>query len=567
MAKAKQKTEPPELILEYDLYSLPSAQHKAGLAGLLLMIDSMETRRKAGDKAMTHVPEVLECTATGAKFRFTSRSMQTLLDDLFDATWEEVEVRSKWPDAKLKRTVDREVKTRDGKTKKEKRYVYDQVVPAARFLQALYPDGNGAWVKLWRNMLWSTLRGKPTTRGVYNERADGRKSSRGKTDWLALQKSAVSRLKGSEVLDDIVGSMFIGAQNVNAEQVPFQGTVEANFLLNFWPIPSLVFAPRRFSVKGEFEDAGYVVAVPEPAHLKDFVEEARDLLRRLDPAVFGYRPRAALIDVPDEGGLEYLYHLSRARVKRKEISYSLSAVEVYHLEKRGNNVKLWAANRIEPETAILTEYESLRQDCRNPLFKYSRIANLLAGGRWHDGMMSPFSSFPWEMFIRNHEKTPRIASFFGLDARRKFAALERSLAEGGKDMNEEQKDDQLARRIYSLIRAYVNQRTEEKSRIKYDDFRNSKDAKGHVQYPQPYREAREKVCSDAFLAMRGRRERDFIEYFAGTICSVPQWLPEDDFIAVSQVLATDWERVKTLSMLALSAQSYLGGGKDEGDKK
>ena len=129
-------------------------------------------------------------------------------------------------------------------------------------------------------------------------------------------------------------------------------------------------------------------------------------------------------------------------------------------------------------------------------------------------------------------------------------------------MTEEQKDDQLARRIYSLIRAYVNQRTEEKSGIKYDDFRNSKDEKGHVQYPPAYREARERVCSDAFLAIRGRRERDFVDYFAGTICSVPQWLPEDDFIAVSQSLSTDWERVKTLSMLALSAQSYLGGSKD-----
>lgn len=120
-------------------------------------------------------------------------------------------------------------------------------------------------------------------------------------------------------------------------------------------------------------------------------------------------------------------------------------------------------------------------------------------------------------------------------------------------MSSEEWDDQLARRVYHLIQNYVNHRTEEKSGIKYDDFKDKKDEKGKTIYPAKYTEAREKVCSDAFLAMRSRREQDFVEYFAGTICSVPQWLPEEEYVAVTRALMTEWEKVKTLSMLALSA--------------
>lgn len=124
-------------------------------------------------------------------------------------------------------------------------------------------------------------------------------------------------------------------------------------------------------------------------------------------------------------------------------------------------------------------------------------------------------------------------------------------------MGEKEQDDQLTLRVYRLIQTYVNHRTEEKSGRKFKDFRDNKDDKNRIIFPQEYREAREKVCTDAFLAIRGRREQDFIEYFAGTVCSVPQYLSEGDYVAVAGALMNDWEKVKTLSMLALSAHSYL----------
>ena len=130
-------------------------------------------------------------------------------------------------------------------------------------------------------------------------------------------------------------------------------------------------------------------------------------------------------------------------------------------------------------------------------------------------------------------------------------------------MSDQDKDDLLARRVYHLIQGYVRQRAEDKSGEKYEKFRGNKDEKGRVVYPAKYSEAVQRICTDAFLAMRGRRDKDFVEYFTGTICSVPQYLPEDDFLAVSQALATDCERIKTLAMLALSANSFYGREKEE----
>jgi CRISPR-associated protein Cmx8 len=63
--------------------------------------------------------------------------------------------------------------------------------------------------------------------------------------------------------------------------------------------------------------------------------------------------------------------------------------------------------------------------------------------------------------------------------------------------------------------------------------------------------------------MRGRHEQDFVEYFTGTICSVPQYLPEEDFLLVSQSLINERDKVKALAMLAVSACSYLPQNKQD----
>ena len=123
-------------------------------------------------------------------------------------------------------------------------------------------------------------------------------------------------------------------------------------------------------------------------------------------------------------------------------------------------------------------------------------------------------------------------------------------------MTEKDFEDQLALRIYRLVQNYLRRKTEEKSGHKYEEFKNDKE-NNKIKFPPKYREEMERISSDAFLAMRGRRDHDFLEYFTGTLCSIPQFMAEEDFLAISKALITDWQKVKTLAMLAVSATSYI----------
>lgn len=182
------KTASGPLVLRYDLYSLPTAQHKAGLAGLILMVESMKARHLAP------LPKIRNRSPGGAEIEFTPDNLQAVFNDLFDASWVEVPSRSKWSGKTPKRIEAKS--SSDGKKGEDKRYIYDAVRPEGRFLQTYYPDGDGIWVKLWRDMLWSTLRGRPTTRGVYKERADLKPSSESAKVWRLLAKATAARAKG-----------------------------------------------------------------------------------------------------------------------------------------------------------------------------------------------------------------------------------------------------------------------------------------------------------------------------------------------------------------------------------
>ena len=114
----------------------------------------------------------------------------------------------------------------------------------------------------------------------------------------------------------------------------------------------------------------------------------------------------------------------------------------------------------------------------------------------------------------------------------------------------------LAQVVYRLVQQYVWRKTEARSNISYQTFKDKKDANGRIQVPTAYREAKARICEDMFLSFRSRREQDFVDYFSSTIGSVPQYLPESEYILVTQALINGrWMDVKTLAMLAVSACS------------
>ena len=364
------------------------------------------------------------------------------------------------------------------------------------------------------------------------------------------------------IVDTISGSLFVGAQASNAEKVPFKGVVTQNLLLHFWPLTLNIFVPETINRKGNNEIKGYVLAIPEVSDLEEFCDVFPASLATLDPQLRGYRPAASIIDIPEEGGLEFLRNLSliaQQKAESENVKYSVSAIELFSLEKQGNNVKTHTTDKIIPRDGLLTRYESIRQSCRNPFFKSRLLLNLLRELDWTEDFLGLFSNHPAEFFIRT-EKTPKGFALFSFDARKKFETLTEDFkrSQEAHAMAEDTvKPQSLEKRIYDMMGAYVRQKTEARSKIKWSDFKDKKTPDGKISIPPAYIEARQKICMDAFLAMRSRRDQEFIEYFTGAICSVPQFLPSDDYVFVSQALLEDggWERIKALSMLALSAHS------------
>ena len=528
MEKATQEA---AITLSYSLFGLPSAQHKAGLAGLLLLIDSL--RQRGADP----LPDVSNLSATSVKLTFTQDSMQTVFDDLYDAAQVERTYKSKWSGKTPKRVEvkeDRDEKSE--KMKKQKMYIYDVIEPKASFLEHHYPGDENGWLKLWRDMLWTTLRAQPKTRGVYEQRANSLPCQEAVSIWKELNKS----VKKQGHTQSIAGSLFVGAQAANAEKIAFEGVVEQNFLLHFWPFTVRIFVPETIDREGNTKLHGwngrdgqvYVLAIPEVSDLKEFCEIFPHSLAALNPQVRGFRPLDSIITVSEEGGMEFLRNLSliaEQRAGSSNIKYSVSAIEIFSLEKQGNSVKAHTAGKIIPRQGLLSQYESVRQSCRNPFFKSQLLLNLLRGVDWTEGFLGLFSEHPSEFFIRT-DKTPRQIPFFSTDVRKKFESIAdelkrleeaHTMAEATVPQPQSLEKRTLEKRIYDMIGSYVRQKTEVRSKIKWSAFKDKKTPEGKMAIPPAYIEARQKVCTDAFLAMRSRREQEFIEYFTGTICSVP----------------------------------------------
>jgi len=543
--------QPESLVLDYDLMELPTAQHKAGLAGLLLHLRSLDQRGIAGS------PMVERIDRFGAAIRIDRESLQLLFDDLYAARREQVLVRSKYGNKAPLGETFVEV-SRDGKMVKEKRFIYEDERPSGRVLEFWLQKGKeDRWLSLWQNMLWGVLRAQPTTRGEYKNCADGNPVGFVEKLWLSLLKAQAQRAKGAFVTDSIAGSLFIGAQDKNAELVAFVGRVDHNLLLHFWQWATPIFVPRVVDPRsGDWEYRGFLLAIPEVADLIEFTRDMEHYWRSRDPDVTGYRPTQALVDLPAEGGLEFLYHLTHDRLDRADLLFGVHAVELYHQEKQGNNVRQLAAERLLPDGQLLRNYVNARDRRAHPLFKRLLIGNLVRGEPWFQGAEDLFDRYPVEFFIQRPD-SPR-TRFFGSDVRKRFEQIIQDLEAAEKTVQDTDEDQLLQRLIYRLMRSYVELRTRDRAALseKRPDDLNEADKK-------KYRDMRPKVATGAFLALRSRRGQDIAEYFTGTLCAVGHYLSEEEFLLLGNTLLKDPEKVKNLAMLALSAHSWTPRAKED----
>lgn len=549
------------LELNYNLAELPSSQHRAGLAGLVLMVDWL--KRQGVFKGTCEFSRLDE---RGATLQLDQDGLEALFNQTYAATREEQSRSQPLKNNRTKEVIPplREVEIEEtdettGKTKTKTHYVYPTIVPRGAFLVENDPtakDDKGVWVKLWRDMTWSILRGVPATRIPFEDRANGKQPSDTANVWKDLTKQPSHTI-------DLPSTYYIGAQAFNAENVPFKDRARFQFLLHFWSYVAGIYIPMVVDNEGKhkMQPNAYVLAVPDVAQLKTFCEELPKVLQ-LERGVelIGYRPRGAVVDLAIESALDMLSKLRRRiAVREGETALRLlvQGVDVIHIEKQGNNIRLLGTTRVEPELDEISEYETLRKLLWNPLFRKQRLLNLVNHRAWYAGFDKLLATLPQKELLAERE-----AGFkhFRRDARLTFeeefgiTSQEETMTESQEMTNGEvatgalPPDVSCEALIYKIVGTYIARRLKSKHELEW------KTAKDNPEKRKEYEDKKGKIARDAFLAIRSRTGADFVDYFASTLCSVPQFMSENHFQMLTQTLHNDTEKARTLTMLALSAR-------------
>src|SRR5947209_2793686 len=519
------------LELDYNLAELPSSQHRAGLAGLVLMVRWLER-----DKSRKGVCELPRIDEHGATLRIDQNGMRELFNEVYAASREEQE------ESKLRkdkagniippiREITRQETDKRGNVKEKKLYVYPVTIPRGAFLVAYDPsarDDNGVWIKLWRDMLWRILRGVPATRRPFDKRSEGEFTEDADDVWQDLQRPA-------DYTVDLPSTYFIGAQASNAENVPFKDRARFQFLLHFWAFVSQVYVPASLvydnkakQTKTEF--AGFALAVPDVANLEVFCDELPSAMKNnRGVEMAGYRPRESVIDLAAEGALDLMNKLNQrlaVAAGNQSVSDLLLGVDVVHLEKQGNNIRLWGTARIDPMQQMIDEYARIKSLFRYALFLRQRLLNMLNEREWFNGFGSLLSTTDSEQTIGSR--------FFRADVRTAFKdSMQSNQSTKGEQDDVDTEASKLPANqssvedlIYQLTGTYITAKLRSKHQLEWKSVQGSS-REGE------YGEKKTKIAKDAFLSVRSRTGDDFIEYFVSTLCSFPQFLNEQGYGTLS----------------------------------
>ena len=544
MAKKRKAPAVNVLELDYRLAELPSSQHRAGLAGLVLMVQWL--KRQGSHPG---VCDVTQLGTHGATLRLDPAGLAALFDEVYAASQEEREEKKPRKNKRkdvippLREEVRTDIDPKTGQEKTRTVYVYPQVVPGGAFLADVDPSASGShglWVKLWRDVMWGILRGRANQRLPFMDRAAGKQGKDAAKVWSDL-------IQPPDYPVALPGTYFIGAEVCNAENVPFRDRARFQFLLHFWPYAAQVYVPAVYDDEGEQAFAGFALAIPDVADLEGFCEELPAVLRERGVAPFRYRPRDSVVDVAVESALDLLRRL-RARLALQAGAQATSdlvlGVDVVHVAKQGNNVKTLGVTRLNPEARMIDDYARIRESLWNAPFRKQRLLNVVHDRPWYAGFDGLMHSLPYEQSIGSEA--------FRHDARLSFRMAEEESATMSEatPANTESVPPVLdcEALVYRVIGIYLQRRLKAKYGLEWSEVKDRPDQR------KAYEETREKVAREAFLAVRSRSGLDFAEYFASTLCSVSQPLNEQQYATLAQSLYADTDKVRTLTMLALSAR-------------
>jgi CRISPR-associated protein Cmx8 len=562
LAKTKTKTATTVdvLTLDYQLAELPSSQHRSGLAGLVVIIRWLEKQPEFKEKVENGaICQLNRLDNKGATLELNQAGLEALFDEIYAASSEEQERSQLLKNSRTKEVIqplrEEEKEETDPKTNKKKTkkaYIYPVVVPKGSFLSDPNYDNssdgkNGLWIKLWRDMVWSILRGVPATRKPFEARAEGQY----KEDAIEVWKQLSQR---EEFTVDLSSTYFLGAQANSAENTPFKDRARFQFLLHFWLFAAQIYVPEVIDNEGKRNFVGYALAIPDVAYLAWFCDELQDILQNRSIEKSGYRPRDCIVDLAVESALDMMKRL-RNRLNQTigekiGITSTIFGIDVIHAEKQGNNIRLLSVTRLDPEESMLDRYAQIRESYWSPLFRKQRLLNLVNHSPWYTRFDSLLCTISYKQVTEDE--------YFKHDIREAFKTEEYIMTE--QTAATETNIEQL---VFRLVKEYVRAKLRSKYGLEWkkeweisskasEEQQETKNKSGYGTYS----EKKEKIAKSAFLDVRSRTEKmDFINYFVSSLCSVPQHMKSEDFVSLTKALYDDTDRIRTLTLLALCANS------------
>ena len=556
----------------YNLVDLPSAQHRAGLAGLVLAAGWL--KREYDCRGICD----LEVASGGATLYIDQLGLSELFNGVYAASIEEQERLQPMRSQRTREVIPalrEEIRGWDdvesGGRRRRKVYIYETIVPRGAFLVDCEPEtkeGRGGWLGLWREVVWTIYRGVPATRRPYEVRAGDDPRTDAAAAWGLLCRGA-----GHAV--PLPGTYYIGAQGYNAENVPFRDRAAFQFLLHFWPLVAQIYVPEVYGRDGSIDLGGFAIAVPDVAMLDRFcgLFSAMMLGRSSEPyAVRRYRPRESIIDLPEEAGLDLLRRVRDADRAGKVAAASgtdgnggevLAGVDVFHVEKQENTVRLLGMSRLDSGGGQVDEYSLIRGRFWSPVIRKRRLMNLVGGAPWYTGFDEVLARMPIAQTIHSAAFRRDVACCFRQEIGR-LEAVEQ-LGKWRKDEKVRHAGSEHIYYVYNVIADYLG------SGMGVGMGSVTLDGDGEVEDVESGREpespqSRFRRAREAFLAIRGRNGQDFIDYFNATFCqrksgSRPMEVDAvglDDPAWRSRVgTGLETGMMKTLTLLALVAQSTI----------
>lgn len=300
---------------------LPSAQHRAGLAGLVLLVQWLGQRsNRAGICKITKLDQY------GAIFEIDREGMRSLFNELFAASWQPREKEEGKRDA----------------------------VPTGAFLAEFDPSGTEKnWLSLWQELVVRILRNKSRNRLPFVARAEGQETKEAENYWEKLIANST---------EEISGTYLLGARAKNAELTPFLTTARLKFLLHFWP---LVIWVNRLMRLGK-DKTSYFIAIPDVFDLKLFCKTFPKLFRQQGTEKTGAKiPKASLVSVPAGVSLEALYvidEISPLYSAHTSLRQAILGIEIYQAIRTKHDIVIQNFKRVTTEHT--------RRDCRNLYEQY-----------------------------------------------------------------------------------------------------------------------------------------------------------------------------------------------------